>query len=114
MGKRLFIAIILSLFLTSCSYGANSGGLKKVGLLVPETISDQVWGTKGYKGMLKIQSEFNVDVFYKEGISTRQMTALSIEEFKRENVNLIFGHGKEYAEHFINSPKIFGHSFCKL
>lgn len=73
---------------------------KKVGLLVPDTIDDQVWGTEGYKGLLQIKSKFQVDVFYKEGITTETATRTAVNEFVDNGVNLIFGHGSEYAEIF--------------
>ncbi len=100
MWKKLLSAIILFVLLASCSNGSKPEKLESAGLLVPDTISDQVWGTKGYKGMLKIQSEFGVDVFYKEGITTKAMTERAVKDFKSEKVNLIFGHGNEYADYF--------------
>ncbi|WP_170289662.1 BMP family ABC transporter substrate-binding protein [Cytobacillus depressus] len=78
----------------------SSGKLKKAGLLVPDTINDQVWGTKGYKGMLKIQSLHNIEVFYKEGMNTELVVERAVKEFDQKGVNIIFGHGNEYAEYF--------------
>lgn len=103
MQKRLvlFGIILLCLFtLSSCGQSLNKGKLQNVGLLVSETINDQVWGTKGYKGMLKIQSRFDVDVFYKEGMNSQAVVERAVKEFDQKGVNLIFGHGKEYAEYF--------------
>ncbi|NRD78418.1 BMP family ABC transporter substrate-binding protein [Bacillus sp. BRMEA1] len=93
--------ILLSLFiLGSCSATKSEGKLKKVGLLVPETISDQVWGTKGYKGILKIQSNLHVDVYYKEGMNSEAAVDRAVKELQQKGVNLIFGHGSEYADYF--------------
>ncbi|MGJ7919579.1 BMP family ABC transporter substrate-binding protein [Neobacillus sp. LXY-4] len=101
MLKRFGVfLILLSYLLTGCGQEAGTGKLNKVGLLVPETINDQVWGTKGYKGMLKIQSKFDVDVFYKEGMNSKNLVERAVEEFDQKDVNLIFGHGNEYAEYF--------------
>ncbi|RLQ97205.1 BMP family ABC transporter substrate-binding protein [Falsibacillus albus] len=100
MYKKCLPILLIIIFLTSCSENADHGKLKKVGLLVPETISDQVWGTKGYKGMLNIQSRFNVDVYYKEGIDSEIMVDRAVKDFKQKGVNLIFGHGSEYAPYF--------------
>ncbi|MEC2077512.1 BMP family ABC transporter substrate-binding protein [Metabacillus fastidiosus] len=102
MLKYLGLVPILLLLLLGCSQATSTGKLHKVGLLVPETINDQVWGTKGYKGLLKIQSEFNVDVFYKEGMDNEQAVRQAVDEFRTKGVNLIFGHGSEY-ESFFNS-----------
>ncbi|MGF2615344.1 BMP family ABC transporter substrate-binding protein [Rossellomorea vietnamensis] len=99
--KKLFNFILIALFLlTGCSGQSDQKSLQNVGLLVPETISDQVWGTKGYKGLLKIQSQFEVDVFYKEGMSTKQAVEQAVAEYDKKGVNLIFGHGQEYAPFF--------------
>lgn len=96
-----FVIILLCLFtLSACGQPLKSGKLQKVGLLVPETVNDQVWGTKGYKGMLKIQSRFDVDVYYKEGMNTLAVVERAVTEFEHKGVNLIFGHGNEYAEYF--------------
>ncbi|MGD7022640.1 BMP family ABC transporter substrate-binding protein [Rossellomorea vietnamensis] len=100
MMKKLIYFLTLMLLLTGCSGQSDKKSLQNVGLLVPETISDQVWGTKGYKGLLKIQSQFGVDVFYKEGITTRQAVEQAVAEYDKKGVNLIFGHGQEYASLF--------------
>lgn len=100
MIKKLFIIIACILLLSSCSNRVDKGKLNKVGMLVPETINDQVWGTKGYKGLLNIQNDFDVDVYYKEGIENASAIEHAVSEFKQKNVNLIFGHGVEYADTF--------------
>lgn len=100
MKKVVYSVLILLLLLTGCSQQGEKGNLNNVGLLVSETISDQVWGTKGYKGLLKIQSRFGVDVFYKEGVATKQAVAQAVAEFQEDGVNLIFGHGQEFSPFF--------------
>ncbi|NQD48895.1 BMP family ABC transporter substrate-binding protein, partial [Bacillus altitudinis] len=66
--RLVMIFSFLLLMLSACSQAPLKGHIEKVGLLVPDTINDQVWGTKGYKGLLNIQSTFGVDVYYKEGM----------------------------------------------
>ncbi|WP_421384175.1 BMP family ABC transporter substrate-binding protein [Bacillus salacetis] len=100
MKKIGYLVLVLLFLLTGCSTQGEKGNLDNVGLLVPETISDQVWGTKGYKGLLKIQSRFGVDVFYKEGVTTKQAVEKAVTEYKAQGVNLIFGHGQQYAPIF--------------
>ncbi|PLR82012.1 BMP family ABC transporter substrate-binding protein [Bacillus canaveralius] len=100
MLKRFVVLLLCLLLLAGCDQPIKSGELEKVGLLVPETINDQVWGTKGYKGMLKIQSHFNVDVYYKEDMNSEMIVERAVEEFAQKGVNLIFGHGNEYAVYF--------------
>lgn len=94
------VFLVALTFLTSCGQASNEQKIKKVGLLVPETVNDQVWGTMGYKGMLRIQSRFDVDVFYKEDIQTDKVIERAVKEFEQKGVNLIFGHGHVYAPVF--------------
>lgn len=105
-----FGTFLLCLFLLSaCGQSISTGKLEKVGLLVPDTVNDQVWGTKGYKGMLKIQSRFNVDVYYKEGMNSQVIVERAVKEFDQKGVNLIFGHGNEYVEYFNNLSEDYPH-----
>jgi transcriptional activator of comK gene len=100
MLKR-FGLILFSLFLLGgCGQPLSTGEVDKVGLLVPETINDQVWGTKGYRGLLQIQSSLDVDVFFKEGMNSAELVREAVKEFDRKGVNLIYGHGNEYAAYF--------------
>lgn len=99
--KRYGVFLLcLLLLVVGCVQSSPSGKIKKVGLLVPDTVNDQVWGTKGYKGMLRIQSHFNVDVYYKEGMNSQMIVERAVNEFDQKGINLIFGHGNEYAEYF--------------
>lgn len=97
---RWITLLFLLTILVSCGQTDDNTGVKKVGLLVPDTIDDQVWGTEGYKGLLQIKSKFQVDIFYKEGITSETSTRAAVDEFIDKGVNLIFGHGSEYAEIF--------------
>ncbi|RFU68035.1 BMP family ABC transporter substrate-binding protein [Peribacillus saganii] len=94
------VLIVFILLLGGCAKPMNNGKLEKVGLLVPETIHDQVWGTEGYKGLLKIQSDFGIDVFYKEGMNSNIIVEQAVKDFKEKGVNLIIGHGSDYSEIF--------------
>ncbi|MBM6618298.1 BMP family ABC transporter substrate-binding protein [Bacillus suaedaesalsae] len=101
MKKPIIAIILILLFLISgCSNSSSSGAIQKVGLLVPETVNDQVWGTKGYKGLLRIQSAFDAEVFYKEGMDNEDTVSDAIREFSDKDITLIFGHGSEYASWF--------------
>lgn len=101
--QKLFRWVTLLLLLTnlvSCSQTDTDSREVKVGLLVPDTIDDQVWGTKGYKGLLQIKSQLQIDAFYKEGITSEAATRSAVDEFVDKGVNLIFGHGSEYTTFF--------------
>lgn len=101
-NKRLLIilGICFMTVLAGCSGKQESKKLEKVGLLVPDTINDQVWGTNGYKGMLKIQNAHGTDIFYKENINSQALVERAVEEFSHKGVNIVFGHGNEYADYF--------------
>ncbi|BCB03028.1 BMP family ABC transporter substrate-binding protein [Bacillus sp. KH172YL63] len=101
MKKQLYTILltIIMLVLGGCSSG-NGAHIEKVGLLVPETINDGVWGTKGYKGLLKIQSDYHADVFYKESMKSDTSIKQAVKEYEGEGVELLFGHGSEYASVF--------------
>ncbi|WP_102347348.1 BMP family ABC transporter substrate-binding protein [Bacillus sp. Marseille-P3661] len=111
MLKKLFLALLTILVLcTACGQSVSTfKPLKsiKVGLLLPETINDPVWGNKGYKGLLKIQSEYNAEVFYKEGITTLKSVEEALREFSEREVNIVFGHGSEYGTLFQEVHKTY-------
>lgn len=94
------IVCVLFLFLFFNGSVGKKGKIEKVGLLVSGTVSDQVWGTKGYKGLLNIHTKFNVDVFYKESIDSYTITERAVKEFESKGVNLIFGHGSDFVQYF--------------
>ncbi|WP_216828320.1 BMP family ABC transporter substrate-binding protein [Alkalihalobacterium elongatum] len=92
--------LILALVLSGCTSNPSSSNLNKVGLLLEDTIDDKGWNFKGYQGLLKIQSDLNVDVYFKEEIDTLQKVKSAVSEFHENDVNLIFGHGRVFAEYF--------------
>ena len=101
MGRYTFLIFALLFILSACApVQMSSGKLPKVGLFVPDTVDDQVWGTKGYKGLLRIQAKFGAEVFYREGVNSEAATKQAVKEFHQKGVKLIFGHGNEYGEYF--------------
>jgi transcriptional activator of comK gene len=90
----------LLILLAGCQVPWNKGELNHAGLLLEDTKNDQGWGTKGYKGLLAVQEQFGNKVYYKESIKTEQDVIESINDFKDKKVNLVFGHGKIYADIF--------------
>ncbi|WP_312095531.1 BMP family ABC transporter substrate-binding protein [Niallia sp.] len=105
MREKMYLIIplivcVLFLFLFLNGYTSKKGKIEKVGLLVSGTVSDQVWGTKGYKGLLNIHTKLDVDVFYKESIDSYTVTERAVKEFEAKGVNLIFGHGSDFVQYF--------------
>ena len=91
--------IFLIFILTGCNNN-NEGNISNVGLLMSETINDQVWGTKGYRGLLQIASKYDVDVHFKEDIKSLMAVKNAVKEFDQAGVTLLFGNGHEFAEYF--------------
>ncbi len=77
-----FCTTFYFIFLRSCKI--IIGKCTKVGLLVSDTIDDQVWGTKGYKGLLRIQAKFDAEVFYREGVNSKAATAQAVKQFHQK------------------------------
>ncbi|HHY72476.1 MAG TPA: BMP family ABC transporter substrate-binding protein [Bacillus bacterium] len=99
--KKLLLLLLTAIFLlAACGQPVSKHTNTKVGLLLPETINDPVWGSKGYNGLLKIQSALKVDVYYKEGMNTKSDVKAALDEFEEEGVSLVFGHGSEFGPFF--------------
>ncbi|MDN4523673.1 BMP family ABC transporter substrate-binding protein [Fictibacillus fluitans] len=96
--RWLLIACLLAA-LSGCQE-KREGNLKNTGLLVQDTINDQGWADQGYKGLIKIQDTYGNEVVYKEKMQMKAEIKQAVEEFQKDNVNLIFGHGKIYANLF--------------
>nr|WP_245831066.1 BMP family ABC transporter substrate-binding protein [Sediminibacillus massiliensis] len=95
VGTLFFLILLVS--------GCNTlgdGDIQRVGMLVETTIHDEAWGQKGYQGLLDIKEEFDVDVYFKEGIQTQQDVNQAVEEFSNKGINLIFGHSSTYGKMF--------------
>lgn len=88
------------LILTSCANAMGQGNVQKVGMLVENTVHDQVWGKKGYVGLLSIKEELNVDVYFKEHIQSKKAAQKAVKEFSDKGVNLIFGHSSSFGPYF--------------
>jgi transcriptional activator of comK gene len=103
LKKRFGIILILILFLvstTGCMKASGGSDITRVGMLIEHSINDQTWGNKGYRGLLAIQEEHNVEVFFQEGVNTQQQVNYAVEQFVNNGVQLIIGHSSIYGEYF--------------
>ncbi len=99
---NLLIICSLLFLLTGCSSsGSQDLYTSKIGLLLPHTIDDQGWNSKGYRGMLKVQSSLNMEILMREDTSTYESVSTAVQEFVREDVSLIIGHSHIYADIFM-------------
>lgn len=98
----------LSLFiLSSCTNNQSKLHIQKVGMLIDGTISDNPWNEKGFQGLLAIGQNFDVGVYYKEDIYTKQETLDAVRRFTKDGVNLIFGHSSVYGKYFSEIAKAY-------
>lgn len=96
----MVVVFIASIAVTGCSNAMGQGNVHKVGMLVEHTVQDQVWGKKGYLGLLDIKEELGVDVYFKQHIQNKEAAQKAVEEFSNEGVNLVFGHGSSFGKYF--------------
>lgn len=94
-----FFLLCLSL-LTACDDTARGQEVERVGMLIENSINDQSWGNKGYRGLLEIQEELNAEVFFKEEVQTQQQVNIAVEEFANKGIQVIIGHSSIYGEYF--------------
>ncbi|GAE25265.1 positive regulator of comK [Halalkalibacter wakoensis JCM 9140] len=106
INQRLLVLLLPFILLLGCStIQTQTSQENRVGLLLEETIDDQGWNSKGYQGLLNIHSNLNFDVMFLENMNTEGKVKKAVEDFIREDVNLIFGHGRYYADLFTELGK---------
>ncbi|QKY68600.1 BMP family ABC transporter substrate-binding protein [Lentibacillus sp. CBA3610] len=101
--KKLAISVLATfilIVLSACSNYFDTGNLQNAGMLVESSIHDQPWDRKGYEGLLAIEEEFDIDVFYKEGVKSEHDVREAVDELVDDGVNLIFGHSSSYGQFF--------------
>lgn len=103
-----FAVLFILMFLVGCNTNSE-GKIGNVGLLMSETINDQVWGTKSYRGLLQISSKYDVNVHFKEEIKSQLSVENAVKDFDRAGVTLIFGNGNEFAEYFAHIAQDYPH-----
>ncbi|HLR61718.1 MAG TPA: BMP family ABC transporter substrate-binding protein [Lentibacillus sp.] len=107
--KKLSITVITAfiLVLSGCSNYFDSGNLQNAGMLVETSIHDQPWDKKGYEGLLAIEEQFDIDVYYKEGVETQQDVREAVDELVNNGVNLIFGNSTTYGQFFEKISSVY-------
>lgn len=94
------------MILPGCSYFEGSN-LQNVGMLFDSAIDQNTWSKKGYKGLLKIEEEFDIDVFYKENIRTEEEVIRAVDDLVKEGVNLIIGHSNLFGNYFVDITETY-------
>lgn len=97
----LIFFIIFIVALSGCTQ-AQDQGLDKVGVLLPHPVDDQGWNSKGYQGILRVQSSLDVEVLMKEDVRSKPDIEETVLSFVEDGAGLIIGHSHLYADVFMD------------
>ncbi|KKI89175.1 basic membrane lipoprotein [Bacillus sp. SA1-12] len=75
----------------------------KVTILTSDVVADQSWGSLAYKGQLKIEEQFPVNVTLYSEVNTEKLMFQTIKKAIQDGSKLIIGHGREFSEVFATS-----------
>ncbi|MGM8212665.1 BMP family ABC transporter substrate-binding protein [Virgibacillus sp. W0430] len=100
---RTFKAILFFTVLfvwTGCSFNSKENEIHKVGMLVEGIAQNNEWDQTGYIGLVQIGDRYNVDVFYRDQVTTEADVIKAVDELVNRGVNLIYGHSSTYGKYF--------------
>jgi|GEM_PF-504419 len=83
----------------------NSDGKTNVAIITTDVIVDQSWGSLAYKGKLKMEELFPVNVTLYSEINTNQLIKDTIKEAINNQSKVIIGHGREFSNIFTEAAK---------
>ncbi len=95
----VYLLILCTTLLAGCQF-TKKEHVEKVGMLFTQEIEDEVFGTIGYKGLLEIGSQLNVDIYYRECVDSEELFLDKVKELEELGVNFIIGHGSEFVPLF--------------
>ncbi len=78
----------------------------KVALLVPSTVTDKGWSQSAYEALLLIERYLGAEISYVEA-GPRQAKIDAATRFAEEGYHLIFGHGFQYSEPFLQVSPLY-------
>ncbi|MFZ4450449.1 BMP family ABC transporter substrate-binding protein [Salibacterium aidingense] len=94
--------IIMMTLVTGCDNPVSTASSEeKAALLLENTIDEQGWNSKGYQGLLNIQSELGMEVTYEENVADMRKLKETVQGMQENGVTLLFGHGKTFADMFM-------------
>ncbi|WP_226669899.1 BMP family ABC transporter substrate-binding protein [Metabacillus litoralis] len=80
-------------------------GKTKATIMTSDVVVDQSWGSLAYKGMLKIEEQYPVNVSFYSEIDTEKKMKETISKAINEGSKLIIGHGREFSDSFTAAAK---------
>lgn len=110
-----YIACLIIIISFTILSGCNSNNptsylhIQKVGMILEGSVLDDSWDQKGYKGLLAVGEEYDVNVHFKEDIVTREDIIKTVDELVRDGTNLIFGHSASYGRVFVEIAPEYPH-----
>lgn len=84
-------------------------GKTKAAIITSDVVVDQSWGSLAYKGMLKIEEQYPVNVSFYSEINTEKKREKTILKAINEGSKLIIGHGREFSDTFTAAAKKYKH-----
>ncbi|MGM0875999.1 MAG: BMP family ABC transporter substrate-binding protein [Bacillota bacterium] len=72
----------------------------KVTIITSDIVADQSWGSLAYKGQLKIEEQYPVDVKLYSEIDSDKLMIETVTAAINEGSKLIIGHGREFSDIF--------------
>jgi transcriptional activator of comK gene len=72
----------------------------KVTIITSDIVADQSWGSLAYKGQLKIEEQYPIDVKLYSEIDTDKLMIETVTAAINDGSKLIIGHGREFSDIF--------------
>ncbi|MDL4840704.1 BMP family ABC transporter substrate-binding protein [Aquibacillus rhizosphaerae] len=69
-------------------------------VMTSDVINDQSWGGLAYKGKLRMEEQFPVNVEMVSELTTENLMQEALSDTLEENPNIVIGHGREFSEVF--------------
>lgn len=80
-------------------------GKTNVTIITSDVLVDQSWGSLAYKGQLKIEEKYPVEVTLYSEVKTEKSMKKTIKESIENDSKLIIGHGREFSDVFTKAAK---------
>lgn len=109
--KGIVLAVVLFLVfisLSACNFN-SAKQLQNVGVLMDDYLQDNEWNSGAYEGLQRIQEKFDVDIYLKENIQSKNDIINAVDELEVQGVNLIFGHSRNYGKIFVDVAAMYPH-----
>lgn len=94
------LTLLIIIPLVSCHQLTEQPNLQKVGMILESDINENAWNELGYRGLLNIGEQYDVDTIYRANVIEEHDVIDVVDEFSKLGVNLIFGHSNIYGKYF--------------